>query len=123
MYSQKLAYTNLHKFKFQHPELGKKLRKVLFFSSKTDLDLEYSTNNKHCKPSFLKIKGEKNLLLGSITLNCASYNYADKFKILILSSLTMQIICQHLEVKQGERGEPLHIPGLIAKHQMETIPQ
>lgn len=25
----------------------------------------------------------------------------------------MQIICQHLEVKQGERGEPLHIPGLI----------
>lgn len=56
-----------------------------------------------------------------MTLNCASYNSADKFKILIFNSLTMQIICQHLEVKQGERGEPLHIPGLIAKYQMETI--
>ena len=53
----------------------------------------------------------------------ASYNEAVKFTILILSSLTMQIICQHLEVKQGERGETLHIPGLISKHQMETIRQ
>ena len=53
----------------------------------------------------------------------AAYNEAVKFTILIINSLTMQIICQHLEVKQGERGETLHIPGLISKHQMETILQ
>lgn len=35
----------------------------------------------------------------------------------------MQILCQHFEVKQGERAEPFHIPGLMSKHQMEIILQ
>lgn len=100
--------------------LGKKIKTSFILFQANQVWIRILINNKHFKTPLLK---RKILYFVDLSLNCAPYNYAVEFKILVLNSLTMQIICQHLEVKQGERGETLHIPGLISKHQMETILQ
>lgn len=55
----KLAYDTLHKFMFQHPELGKKMMKALFFSSKTGLNYNILQTTNIASLHFSKVKERK----------------------------------------------------------------